>query len=34
MTLEALASEIATAAKKEAKGITDAAKAEAKEILD
>tara|TARA_B100001750_G_scaffold245925_1_gene266804 strand:+ start:1103 stop:1672 length:570 start_codon:yes stop_codon:yes gene_type:complete len=33
MTLEALASEIATAAKKEAKGITDAAKAEAKEIL-
>ena len=34
MTLEALASEIATAAKKEAKGITAAAKAEAKEILD
>ena len=34
MTLEALASEIATAAKKEAKGITDAAKAEAKGILD
>ena len=34
MTLEALASEIATAAKKEAKGITDVAKAEAKVILD
>jgi len=33
MTLEALASEIATAAKKEAKGITDAAKTEAKGIL-
>jgi V/A-type H+-transporting ATPase subunit E len=33
MTLEALASEIATAAKKEAKAITDAAKAEAKTIV-
>ncbi len=33
MTLEALASEIATAAKKDAKDITDVAKAEAKEIL-
>ncbi len=34
MSLDALASEIATAAKKEAKAITDAAEAEAKSILD
>tara|TARA_A100001037_G_C14871419_1_gene509731 strand:- start:162 stop:728 length:567 start_codon:yes stop_codon:yes gene_type:complete len=34
MTLDALASEIATAAKEEAKALTDAAKAEAKGILD
>ncbi|MBS71397.1 MAG: hypothetical protein CMO20_00395 [Thermoplasmata archaeon] len=34
MSLDALASEIATAAKKEAKAITNAAEAEAKSILD